>query len=64
MAPLANAHMNDPKTPAQRKADERERQRLAGRVMVTVWVHPDDRARVQRYAERANRQRAADPEKM
>jgi hypothetical protein len=47
------------KTAAQRKADERQRQREAGRVAVTVWVHPEDRARVQRYAERANRQRDA-----
>ncbi len=46
------------KSPAQRKADERERQRQLGRVAVQVWVHPDDRARVQRYAERVNKERS------
>lgn len=45
------------KTPAQYKSDERERQRKAGRVAVTVWVHPDDRSRVQRYAATANKRR-------
>jgi hypothetical protein len=45
------------KTPAQRKQDERERQRQLGRVPVQVWVHPDDRARVQRYAARVNKER-------
>lgn len=46
-------------TAAERKSAERQRQREAGRVAVTVWVHPDDRARVQRYADRANRARSA-----
>ena len=45
------------KTPAQRKADERARQAQLGRVPVQVWVHPDDRARVQKYAARVNKAR-------
>ena len=45
------------KSPAQRKADERTRQRDLGRVPVQVWVDPEDRARVQRYAARLNKQR-------
>ncbi len=45
------------RTPAQRKEDERTRHRLLGRVPVQVWVHPEDRARVQEYAARANKKR-------
>lgn len=44
-------------TPAQRKAAERDRQRRAGRVVVQVWVHPEDRDRVVRYVARLNRKR-------
>ena len=40
------------KTPAQRKADERNRYRDAGLVAVTVWIHPDVRARLMRYVGR------------
>ncbi len=45
------------KSAAQRKADERERQRLAGRVVVQVWVHPDDREKLAHYVKRLNQRR-------
>ena len=38
--------MNQPKTAAQRKADERQRHKDAGLVAVTVWIRPDDRAKL------------------
>lgn len=41
-----------PKTPAERKREERERHRAAGRVPVQVWVRPEHRAQV-RALERA-----------
>lgn len=44
-------------TSAQRKANERAGYRKLGRVPVQVWVHPDDRARVQKYAAAVNKQR-------
>lgn len=47
------------KTPAQWKADERARYRALGRVPVQVWVDPEDRARVQKYAAKLNKKRGA-----
>lgn len=41
-------------TAAQRKAAERQRQRDAGRVVVQVWIHPDDRAKLAHYIKRLN----------
>jgi hypothetical protein len=38
-----------PKTPAERKADERRRLREAGLVAVTVWVFPELRKVVQAF---------------
>ena len=43
------------KSAAQRKADERERQRDAGLVVVQVWVHPADRPKLARYIKRLNK---------
>lgn len=42
------------KSASQRKADERQRQRDAGRVVVQVWIHPDDREKLARYIRRLN----------
>ena len=42
------------KSPAQRKAAERQRQRDQGRVAVTVWIDPADRTKVARYIKRLN----------
>lgn len=40
-------------TPAtQRKAAERARHKEAGRVAVTVWIYPEDRAKLARYIKR------------
>ena len=50
--------MSAAKTASQRKADERQRQRDAGRVVVQVWVHPDDRAKLAHYIKRLNERRA------
>lgn len=46
-----------PRSAAQRKADERQRQRDAGLVVVQVWVHPDDRQKLTRYIKRLNQRR-------
>lgn len=45
------------KSASQRKADERQRQRDAGRVVVQVWVHPLDRDKLARYIKRLNERR-------
>jgi len=45
---------SNPKTPAQRKADERRRYKEAGLVAITVWIHPDDRAKLAHYIKRLN----------
>jgi hypothetical protein len=42
------------KTPAERKADERQRYRDLGLVVVQVWVHPQDREKLARYVKRLN----------
>lgn len=50
-----------PRTPAQRKQDERDRHRIAGRTAVVhSYVHPADRARVTRYVQRVNKARFSD----
>lgn len=49
--------MNAALTAAQRKAAERQRQRDAGRTVVQVWVHPDDREKLARYIKRLNERR-------
>ena len=40
---------SEPKTPAQRKRDERERMRERGFVLRQFWVHPDDWERARKY---------------
>lgn len=40
------------KTPAERKADERERMRAGGFVLRQMWVHPGDWERVKAYVQR------------
>lgn len=47
----------EPRTPAQRKAAEYQRQRAAGRVAMQVWVNPLDRDNVWRYIKRLNERR-------
>lgn len=42
----------------ERKREERARYRKAGLVPVQVWVRPDNREKVQRYAERLNNRAA------
>ncbi len=49
--------MSPAKTAAQRKAEERQRQRDRGRVVVQVWIHPDDRAKLAHYIKRLNERR-------
>ena len=46
--------MNAAKTAAQRKAEERQRHREAGRVIVQAWVYPEDRPKLARYIKRLN----------
>ena len=46
-------------TPAQRKAAERQRQRDSGLVAVTVWIAPEDRAKLAHYIKRLNERRGA-----
>jgi len=43
---------DQPKTPAQRKADEREKMRSKGFVLRQVWVHPKDWAHVKAHIQR------------
>ena len=45
------------KSAAQRKAEERARQREAGRTVVQVWVHADDREKLAHYIRRLNERR-------
>ena len=51
--------MSTPMTPAERKAAERQRQRNAGRAVVQVWVHPEDRKNLAQYIKRLNERRNA-----
>lgn len=46
---------NTTKSAAQRKAEERQRYRDAGRVVIQFWIHPDDRARLANYVKRINK---------
>lgn len=46
------------KTPAERKADERRRQREAGRVVVQVWIYPEDKPKLAHYIKRLNERRS------
>jgi len=46
-----------PMTAAERKSAERQRQRDLGRVVVQVWIHPDDRAKLAHYIKRLNERR-------
>jgi hypothetical protein len=43
-------HGDKAKTPAERKADERERMRAGGFVLRQMWVHPKDWERLKAYA--------------
>lgn len=45
------------KTPAQRKADERQRHAEAGRVPRTHYIHPLDGPKLARYVARLNKAR-------
>lgn len=45
------------KTANERKAAEHARHRALGRTPVQLWVDPEDRERLRRYAERLNRRR-------
>lgn len=45
------------KTAAERKAAERARHKAAGRVMVQIWIHPEDRIRLARCVARIHRLR-------
>lgn len=45
------------KTPAQRKADERDRKRKADLVPVQEWVHRDDAERLRKCAVRLRKAR-------
>ena len=46
-----------PKTPAQRKAEERKRKRAAGLVPVEVWIRSDKRLELAREIKRLNDER-------
>ena len=46
-----------PRSAAQRKADERQRLKDAGKVAVTVWIDPADRENLARYVKRLNQRR-------
>ena len=46
--------MSQAKTAKQRKADERQRHKEAGRVPVTVYVWPEARTLLHRYVKRLN----------
>lgn len=49
--------MTEPKTSAERVAALRERRDLLGLQRLELYVHPEDRERVQKYARRLQRQR-------
>lgn len=40
------------KTPQERKAAERKRNKKAGLVIVQAWCHPEDRPKIREYAEK------------
>lgn len=46
------------KTPAERKADERQRRADAGLVRLEVYAHPDDHAAIKELAAKLQRKRA------
>ncbi len=46
-----------PKSPAERKADERRRMRERGYVLKQFWVHQNDWPRVQKSLRRTMRER-------
>lgn len=46
-----------PKTPAERKADERQRRREAAQMLVQEWVHGDDAERLRKYAAKLRKAR-------
>ena len=48
-------------TPAQRKAAERQRQRDAGLVAVTVYIYPASRQNLARYIKRLNQRQVRLP---
>lgn len=45
------------RTVAQRKADERQRRREAGQMLVQEWVHGDDVERLRKYAAKLRKAR-------
>lgn len=46
------------KTPAQRKADERQRRTESGQARLELWAHPDDHEAIKAYAEKLAKRRA------
>lgn len=49
--------MTEPKSSAERVAALRERRERLGLQRLELYVHPEDRERVQKYARRLQRQR-------
>lgn len=49
------------KTPAQRKADERQRRQEAGLVRLELWAHPGDHEAIKAAAARLAKKRAKSP---
>jgi GIY-YIG catalytic domain len=60
--PLLERVFKKHKTVAQRKAEERQRHKAAGRVAVTLYIYPEDRASVALYIKRLNKRRKRDQE--
>jgi hypothetical protein len=50
------------KTPAERVRALRQRRAAAGLVQLRLYVHPDDREAIRRYAERLARKRTKEGE--
>lgn len=46
-----------PMTNAEKQTAWRERQRALGRVLIQLWIHPSDRARLTAYVNRLNAKR-------
>ncbi len=61
MSARTRVGMPTAKSAAQRKAEERQRQRDSGRVAVTVWISPDDREKLAHYIRRLNERRDRRP---
>lgn len=53
--------MNPAKTPAQRQAEHKNRQIVAGLVQLKRWVHPDDALAIKALADEMQRKRSLNP---